>query len=460
MEESRSLLHCGRTEDALDRLKSILSTVDPIEHWRVHELIGAAFHDLGDADGAAQAYFNAAMTDRYLRAQRQHFSNYLFALHYLPHVDAADLAAEHFTYNDLYRDVEPLTPIDRRRDKISLGYLAPDFLQSAAARFYESLLTQFDRRRFRVTCISLSSASDDFTDRIKNSVDDFIVLDTRSIENSARKIAELGLDILFDLGGHSSGGITLQLAAYRLAPVQLTGLGWFDTTGLDAIDYILTDDFLTPRGDERLFAEQFLLVPHALTFIPTPEMRPRAGRARSEFTFGCFNNFMKITDEYLECVAEILERVPHSRLIMQDTTRIAARRRRMLDRIEKLLPIERVEVRLGRDDWLADYASIDVMLDTFPYNGCAMTATALCMNVPVICMRGDRYGSRFGSDVLRAAGLSELIVDNREEYINRAIEIAGGNSIDVAERLQDSALLDTKKFVSELEAAYETLLSR
>ena len=454
MDVARKLLERGRAEEALDHLKALLPTVDPIDRWRVHEMIGAAFHDLADPDGAAQAYFNAAQSDHYLRAQRQHYSNYLFALHYLPDVDKNDLAAEHFIYDTLYRDVEPLERVANRREKIAVGYVAPDFLNGAAARFYEPLLTAFDRKNFYVTCFSLSSAADAFTAQIKNAVDEFITVDIKNIETAARVIASHGLDILFDLGGHSDGGITLQLMAYRLAPVQISGIGWLDTTGLSAVDYILTDDFLTPPTDARLFTEKFLTVPHALVF--TPQLIADNRRVHSTVTFGCFNNFMKVTDDYLECVAEILERVPNSRLIMQDTTSIAARRPRMFERVSDLLLTDRIEIRLGRDAYLDDYADVDIMLDTFPYNGGAMTATALCMGVPVISVRGDRYSARFGSDIIRAAGLEELIVEDQNEFVERAIELSS-DPIDVSDRLKGSALLDAKKFVADVEEQYRRL---
>ena len=458
------LLRDGRTEAALERAKALLPTVEPNDLWRVHELIGAAFHDLGDPDGAAQAFFNAAQSDRYLRAQRQHYSNYLFALHYLPHVSNADLAAEHFIYNSLFRDVDPIElidPIERvanRRDKIAVGYLAADFLDGAPARFYESLLTLYDRKQFYVMCFSLSNVEDEFTVKIKNAVDEFIIVDKKNIEDSARMIASMELDILFDLGGHSDGGITLQLLAYRPTPVQITGIGWLDTTGLNAVDYILTDDFLTPRGDEKYFTEKFLRVENALVFTPK-----RIGSARhkhSTVTFGCFNNFMKVTDDYLKCVAAVLDRVPQSRFIMQDTTGIEARRRRMIERVSEFLPTERLEIRLGRDDYLDDYADIDLMLDTFPYNGGAMTATALCMGVPVISLRGERYSSRFGSDILHAAGLDDLIVNDRKEFTDRAVESANENPIDIIDRLKGAALLDGKKFVADVEKKFIDAVAR
>ncbi len=418
-------------ESELERLKKMLATVDEIDRWRVHERIGAAFYDLADPDGAAQAYFNAAQCDRYLRAQRQHYSNYLFALHYLPHVDPHDLAAEHFIYDSLCRDVEPVNPPKHRHKKIAVGYLAPHFDEGAVARFVEPLLNLYDRKKFTVQCF------------------------TPSDEDS---IATAGLDILFDLGGHSEGGVTLPIMARRLAPVQITGLGWLDTTGLTAIDYILTDDFLTPRGADKFFVEKFLTVPHAVNFTPTADMIPRRPSDRSHIVFGCFNNLMKVTDEYLQCAAEILDRVPHARMIFQDTTRIAARRRRMLERAENFLPINRIEIRSGRDDYLDDYADIDIILDTFPYNGGAMTATALCMNVPVVSIAGDRYGARFGADILRTAGFDELIVDDQKNFIERAVELSKNIPIDVRDRVRQSPLLDGKTFVRSIENVYERLV--
>ena len=411
----------------LECLKKMLSTVDERDRWRVHELIGAAFYNLADPDGAAQAYFNAAQCDRYLRAQRQHYSNYLFNLHYLPHVDPADLAAEHFIYAELFRDVEPINPSRRRHKKIAVGYLAPHFHEGAALRFYEPLIKLYDRQKFTVQCFTPSDEEE---------------------------IAAAGLDILFDLGGHSEGGVTLPIMARRLAPIQITGLGWIDTTGLKAIDYILTDEFLTPTGDEKFFTEKFWKVPHALVFSPTEKMRPSARSRRDRIVFGCFNNFMKITDEYLECAAEILDRVPNSRMIFQDTTRLESRRRRMIERAENFLSSDRIEVRLGRDDYLDDYADVDIMLDTFPYNGGAMTATALCMNVPVVSIAGDRYGARFGADILRAAGLDELIVEDKKNFIERAIDLSNEIPIDVIDRLKDSALLDTRRFVRAIEEKF------
>ncbi len=468
MEESLKLLEIGKTYEALERLKNILPQFEGNQdEWRIHELIGAAFHDIGDAEGAAQAYFNAAKCDKYLRAQRMHYSNYLFALHYLNDIDNDTLSNEHFIYNNLYEKYN--SPFLNCNSSLTIGYIASNFLESSTARFYEALLTQYNRNDFIVKCFSLSNQNDKFTELVKSNVNKYIILEELPFDESAKIIADEGVDIIFDLSGHSDGGATLQILSYKPATVQICGIGWFDTTGLKAIDYILTDNYLAPIGHEKYFSEKLLRLSSAFAFKPNFNIKNnfKLSIQGSALTFGCFNNFMKITDEYLKCVKKILRQVENSRFIMQDTTTIPARKIEMERRIKSLnLPINRIEIRLGRDDYLKDYSEVDLILDTFPYNGAAMTATALCRGVPVISLYGKRHNSRFGADILRLAGLTELICNNTKDYVKLAISIA--NDIEsfnklkktLQERLIKSKLLDNKFFIAELEYFYKRLVGK
>ena len=129
MELAKKLLDENKPREALERLKAILPTTQ--EEWRVHEMIGACFHDLCDADGAAQAYFNAACTDKFLRSQRAHFSNYLFALHYLPQLNAEILINELKIYNSLYRDAQIFPPKNFPSKKISVAFISPNFCEAS-----------------------------------------------------------------------------------------------------------------------------------------------------------------------------------------------------------------------------------------------------------------------------------------------------------------------------------------
>ncbi len=442
MESAKKLLAQGKPFEALKILKEILPTVEDSEKWRVHELIGAAFHDLADAEGVAQAYLNAAKTDTILRMQRTHFSNYIFALHYLPKITAENLFDAAQIYKSLYRETKTLTPLKKSSKKIHVAYIAPHFLDSGAARFYESLLTDYDREKFFVTAWSLSAREDNFTKKIRRNVDGFFCMEEISFEETALKIRDSGADILFDLGGQTEGGVTLQVAAYKPARVQISGVGYFDTTGI--LDYFLTDKFLATE----YFTEQLLKIENAFAFTPNKKIStakktiPLSHHHTTQLTFGCLNNFMKITDEYLLTVKKILLQVPNSKIIFRDTTPLESRRVALLERL-KNLEIPRAEVFVGEDDFFDDYAQIDLILDTFPYNGGAMTALAIYMGVPVLNLRGEIHFSKVGADILRIAGLENFIAENLDEYIKKAVEFR-------RQEISTGNLTDTKNFVDSV----------
>ena len=472
MEKTKLLLKYGKAEEALARLEAIKADISSEYKWQLYEMEGAAYYDLGNAEGAARAYFNAAKADTYLRSQCSHYSNYLFALHYLDDLDNDSLANEHFRYNMLHEFSEHLV-LERQNTKkypmrrYRIGYIAPNYLESSAARFYEALLTDYNRNEFLVECFSMSAEKDSFTERVEMNVDKFLLIDKLSIEEVAETIAAEGIDILFDLGGHSEGGLTLQVMARRPAPIQIAGLGWFDTTGLKAIDYILTDNYLTPIGHDKYFSERLLRLNGAFAFTPSKSMinhKINTIRRPLNTTFGSFNNFMKVTDDYLKAVKTILDKVEGSKFIMQDTTGIPARKVEMLRRLKMLrMPLDRIEVRLGNDDYLNNYAEIDIMLDTFPYNGGAMTATALYMGIPTISLYGTRYSSRFGADILRLGGIVECISNSRKEYIAKAVSLGEDNEAlenirqKIRTNFENSKLLGTKVWVRELEDCYKRI---
>ena len=421
------------------------------EAWRIHELIGAAFHDLCDAEGAAQASFNAAMTDKYLRSQRAHFSNYLFALHYLPQLDAPTLIKNLLVYNSLYRDVESFQKsFHIPNSKFQIAFLAPHFCDSSAARFYEALLTDYDREKFSVRAWSMSSEEDNFTKKIRRNVDGYFDISETSFEEAAEKIR--GADFLVDLGGHTEGGASLQIAAYRPARVQMCGIGYFDSTGLEAIDYFIGDEFLTEH--DEIFTEKILKLDAAFAFRPNDKMI-RAKKSRrpfphKAFTFGSLNNFMKLSDDYLAAVKKILDVVPDARIIFRDTTPLKSRQVALIERLETF-GLERAEVRRGADNFFTDYSEIDLILDAFPYPGGMMTALALYMGVPVLSLCGNLPHTRTGADILRIAELDELIIYDVDAYIEKAVALAQsrGKLAALTGKISVDKLTDTKSFVED-----------
>lgn len=457
MKTAKKFLEENQPELALERLKKILYEENFADEWKIHELIGACFHDLANAEGAAQAYLNAAQTDKILRSQRAHFSNYLFALHYL-NIDEKILFETAKIYNSLYRDIEKFPQKNFSRKKIHVGFISSHFLDSSAARFFEILLTNYDKNKFFVSVWSLSSREDDFTKKIRRSVDKFFSFDEINFYKIAEKIFSEDVEILIDFSGHTDGGDTLQILSYKPAKIQISAIGYFDTTGTDFIDYFLTDNFLI-EGNEKNFTEKILTIENAFAFQPNEKMI-RAKKIlhktpHKNFVFGCLNNFMKISDEYLHCVKKILDRVPNSKIIFRDTTPLFSRKKSLE---EKILSAGRknFEVRVGEDNFFDDYGEIDLILDTFPYNGGMMTALAIYFEVPVLNLIGDKHFSRIGADILRISGAENFIAENIDDYIKKAVEI----SQKPVEKIFSEKLFDAENFLRNFYEKIDNLSTR
>ena len=464
LDHVRRIIRQGRTQEARAALDALRETgiVPADEQWRVHELYGAVFHDVADAEGAAAAYSNAARTDKYLRSQREHFSNVLFALHYLPDISAADLFGQHRIYAELGRDAEQLPACAPfRHERLRVGFLSPDFRDSSSARFYECLLTGLVRR-FAVYAYALEDDEDAFTRRIRDAGLKFRCLAGKNLRQMAQSIRDDEIDVLMDLGGHSDGGLSLMVMAQRPARVQLCGIGWFDTTGLPAVDFFLTDDIMAPAGAEQFFVETLLRLPQAFCFSPTDAMRKirRQKRQAGSIVFGSLQNVMKINRQVLDAWRRILQDVPDSRLVVQDTTRLPERLAAVRKRLARAgLPMERVDVRLGSNRYLEDYGQIDIMLDTFPYTGGAAAAAALYMGVPVAALRGDHHSARLSASILTAAGHPKWIAEDCDGYIQLAGKLAADPArletmqLCLREELEASPLLDEESYVENFAQA-------
>ena len=458
-QEIVALLQRGRTQAARAKLDGLRGRVPAGEEWRLHELYGAVFHDLADAEGAAAAYSNAAQCDRFLRSQRQHYSSYLFALHYLPGLSAADLWQQHKFYQQLYRDEEILPPRQIvPHSRLRIGFIASDFCDSAAARFYEALVTGLDVRYAETYLYALEDEEDSFTHRLQGGGLVYRCLAGKNLQEMAEAIRWDEIDILVDLSGHTAGGLTLMVLAKKPAPVQLSAIGYFDTTGLAAVDGLLTDAILDPSEDDgSFFSEELLYLPQAFCFTPNPAMERmrRQPQRNGAVVYGCFQNGMKVNDEVLSLWRDILDLQSGARLIYQDTTRLPERRQALEKRLEKAgLPMERVEVRSGTDQYLEDYQEIDIMLDTFPYNGGAMTATALYMGVPVVTLRGGHHSARFGASLLTAAGYGEWIAEAPRDYVRMALQLAADRAFLTATQgnlrweIEHSPLCDRQRYAA------------
>jgi predicted O-linked N-acetylglucosamine transferase (SPINDLY family) len=291
----------------------------------------------------------------------------------------------------------------------------------------------------------------------------------QSDEEVAQRIRSERIDILVDLSGHTSGN-RLRVFARKPAPVQVSYLGYANTTGLPVIDYRLTDAHADPPGmTEGLNVEKLWRLPGCAWCFAAPEGAPEVKeREEGPITFGCFNAFAKMNPKIVAMWARLLGQVSGSRLVLKSAGAGAESSRGQVMRQFAELGIagDRVEM-LGWMDkpqrHLETYHRIDVALDTFPYHGTTTTCEALWMGAPVVTLAGRSHVSRVGVSLLSAVGLEELVAGDEEEYVSIAAALASDMGwlaalrAGLRQRMQASALMDAAGFAANVESAYREM---
>lgn len=292
-------------------------------------------------------------------------------------------------------------------------------------------LEQFDPQQAEIVCYSDRLNEDDLTARFQAVSTTWRKVVGWSDERLAEQIREDQIDILFDLAGHTSGN-RLLVFARKPAPIQITWMGYVGTTGLTAIDYLIADRHEIPFDTESDYQEQILRMPDGYVCFDPPSYAPPVSSLpalEQDFvTFGSFNNPAKLTAAVIEVWAKILQRVPHSRLVlkyrgMSDLVVSG----RMADLFASHgIDAGRVEF-LGKSphtQLLAEYGRIDLALDSFPYSGGLTTCEALWMGVPVVTCPGETFASRHSLSHLSNVGLTETIAGDFDEYVELAVGLA------------------------------------
>lgn len=394
---------------------------------------GSAYMGQGDFEQAERCFRRCLdITPTDLRTR----SNLLMLLNYIPDTEAEKVLEEHLEWGRVAtRMIAPLPPLVARdpRRRLRIGYLSPDFREHSVAAFIEPLFANHDHDRFEICCYSCLPRPDATTLRLQGYADRWRDIDQLSDPETARLIRDDGIDILVDLAGHTSNH-RLGVFAARPAPLQLTYLGYPNTTGLAPIDYRITDAIADPPGAEAWYSERLLRLGGGfLCYQPdphTPEVAPLPALAAGRVTFGSFNNFSKLNPAVLALWAEVLQQVPGSRLLLKcpALTDAVLRERTAVVLRELGVGTERLEL-LGhsptRAEHLALYGQVDIALDTFPYNGTTTTCEALWMGVPVVSLVGRQHAGRVGASLLDAVGHPEWAATTPVAYVALAAGLAG-----------------------------------
>ncbi|MBV9124238.1 MAG: tetratricopeptide repeat protein, partial [Planctomycetes bacterium] len=419
--------------------------------------LGNAYKDQGRLDEAIACYRRALA----LRPGEAAFhSNLLYALLYHPGYDPAAILAEHREYGRRHAAPAITSPLEVERRlgrRLRLGYLSPDFRHHVVGRHMEAVLRTHDHRQFEVICYAHVLHPDGLTQRLRQLADGWRSLVGLSDDQTAVLIRQDQIDILVDLAGHT-GGNRLPVFARRPAPVQVTHYGYLATTGLETIDYRLSDALLDPPGmTEAHYTETLVRLPdHFWCYTPSTdqEVGPLPAEKAGHVTFGSFNNPAKLSEPALALWARVLQAVPGSHLHLLTGTGQGANRR-VLDMLTRNgVEGERITL-LGKqhgDDYWALYREVDVCLDPFPYAGCNTSADSLWMGVPVVTLAGQTGIARQGVSLLGHLGLWDWIAESSDAYVAVAVRLArdpiGLDEMrrSLRERLRRSTLTDPVRF--------------
>lgn len=439
----------------------------------LHSNMGKAFSDQGNTEEAIKWYQKALSLDP---DSVESLSSLLFIKSFLVDYPPAQYIVEARRYGGkVLALAKPYTSwsvhlASDNMQPLRVGLVSGDLLNHPVGFFLENILAHLNPARIELVAYPTQPNEDKLTIRIKPHFVSWNPIMGLSDEAAARKIHDDGIHILIDLAGHTTHN-RLPLFAWRPAPVQVSWLGYFASTGVPGIDYLLADPISVPDSHRDHFTETVWYLPDTrLCFTPPATSAMLAPTpppaARNGFiTFACFQNVRKINDAVLASWGKIFNLLPQARLRLQSKQMNSiAVRELMLQRLARV-GIEKdrvtIEASMPRADYLAAHAGVDIFLDTFPYPGGTTTCEALWMGVPTLTLAGDTLLSRQGASMLACVGLDEWVATDEEDYVERALFLAA----DVArlaqlraglrEKVLASPLFDAPLFARHLEDALQ-----
>lgn len=403
------------------------------------------------------------------------YSNVAFDSTYLPDATAEEVFGYHREWARRYeknKEQQSFT-FDRENQldrPLRIGYVSGDFGRHPVGFLLRDVLRYHDRNQFNIYCYAMMRGSDEITDEIRENADSWVDALFMTDDKLAEKIHEDRIDILVDLSGHTAYN-RLPVFVRKPAPVQATWIGYFHSTGLDSIDYFITDPYTTPAKSGQLFSEDPVWMPHTRFCYSPPVYAPGVALTPAamsgHITFGSFNRIEKLVDPVIKAWVEILKAVPGSRLLLKaGGLSDKAVRDNLSERFATFgLDPSRLEMQgpSSHPEMLAQYADIDIALDPFPFNGGMTTLEALWMGVPLVALAGDSVVSRQSTSVLANVGMTELVFNDLNSYIAGSVALAHDLTRlstlrrEMRARMSRSPLCQPDQFAQDLEALYRRM---
>lgn len=404
------------------------------------------------------------------------YSNLLLAMVYSPSTTPEELADVSRNFGAHVADPLMRTRLfknnKRANRKLRIGYLSPDF-RDHAIRYFLAPIYHCNKDEFEIYAYSKNELDDKITEKIKNYFHHWRDIKYYKDDRTADIIEEDKIDILVDLAGHTSHN-GLLIFARKPAPIQVTWLGHPATSGMKAMDYRISDPYAEPPGmTEHLNTETLWRLPDIFCAYSPHENSPDVidhppFEDNGHITFGCFNNFTKVTDEVLETWSQIMSQVPNSKILLEIFGIWSPQiKGEISDRLARFLPMDRVimEPRSKANQFVL-YNKIDIALDPFPCVGGTTSMDTLWMGVPFVTLAGRQFLSRMGVTILTNTGIPELIAQAKEEYIKIAVDLAQDNEKlrmvrkGLRQRFAASPVMDQEKFARNMETAYRAMWTK
>jgi len=496
----------GMLDEAIDCYRQAVA-IDPGCVW-AHNNLGNVFNEQGRFDEAiacfrkalslkpdfAEAHGNmgnalknscrfdegVASFERALSIKPDHmlaFNNLLLTYQYLYSVTNEEIFARSVEFG---RRCE--SPAERKRhqsvherergESVRVGLVSGDLRNHPVGYFLEAALRHMDRDAFSFVAYANQHQFDGLSERIRPFFSEWVRVIGMSDEELASRIRSDGIDILVDLSGHTAFN-RLPLFALRPAPVQVSWIGYANTTGMTSIDYILADPVTVPVEEERYYTEKVWRLPDTYLCFTPPDVDIAVdalpGMGNGHITFGSFSNAAKLNDTVLSCWAKILLAVPESQLFLKFRSfEHQTERDDLIGRLQALgIDAARLlfEGQSLRSDYLAAYRRIDFALDPFPFPGATTTCEAAWMGVPSLTLRTARgIVGHNGELIMKSVGLGEWVAGSIDEYVEKARTFAGdtatlaGIRAGLRQRLLNSPLCDGERFAKHLADAFKGML--
>jgi len=457
-----------RTQDKMDEAEAVFRHAIALAPEQPHgyNMLGSCLREGGRIEEAVASFRKAVSLNPDLREAH---SNLCYALYFDPQTSPAEILQEHRRWSAHF--AEPLNGFIRPHDsdrspdrRLRIGYLSPNLRTHVVGFFMEPILEHHDRGQFEIICYNDATQMDALAAKFKGQVN--LWRDTAGMrdEQLAQLIRSDRIDILVDLTLHMRG-CRLRVYAQKPAPVQITHLAYCGTSGLETMEWCITDPHMCVPGTEQYFTEKMLPLPECYwCYRPSasaPGVGPLPAARNGYITFGSLNTLAKVNNGVLKVWSRLLQSVPKSRLAVHVPG--GAETRSVFDRfVRHGIPQDRLVMlpRRSRDEYLDLYNQIDVALDPFPYGGGTTTFDALWMGVPLVTLAGELPLARAGATILTNLAITDLIAQSPERYIEIAADLArnidrlNGLRQTLRGRLRDSVLLNEPQYVRHLEAVY------